>query len=133
MCASELHLETCAFGADLRQLPLVDIAPQRADGPERGGGIDPGGLWCFLHIGLDVWVDLRGRGRQLCACHASRVLPPADNGQYVFFPPGVKMGSVSDRHRRKTASRSHWWCTKEDEDCLSPCRITGSSDTLRKA
>lgn len=87
MCASELHLETCAFGADLRQLPLVDIAPQRADGPERGGGIDPGGLCtsCFLHIGLDVWVDLRGRGRQLCACHASRVLPPAENGQYVFF------------------------------------------------
>lgn len=50
-----------------------------------------------------------------------------------FFPPGVKMGSVSDRHRRKPASQSHWWCTKEDEDCLSPCRITGSSDTLREA
>lgn len=86
MCANEQHLETCDFGADLRQLPLAGIAPKRAHGPKRVGGVDPGGLWGFLHLGLDVWVDLRGRGRQLSACHGSpppRVLPPAESGQYV--------------------------------------------------
>jgi len=77
MRTSALHSETCACGADLRQLPLAGIAPKRAHGPERVGGIDPGGLWGFLHICLDVWIDFGGRGRQFSACHYYRVLPPA--------------------------------------------------------
>lgn len=84
MRACELHPETCDFGVDLRQLPLAGIAPEGAHGPERVGGVDPGGLWGFLHLSLDVWVDLRGRGRQLSACHGSlppRVLPPAESSQ----------------------------------------------------
>lgn len=137
MCASELHSETCDCGANLRQLPLAGIAPKRAHGPERVGGVDPGGLWGFLHLGFDVWVDLRGRGRQLSACHGSlpsRVLPPAESGQYVsLLPVSEQAGSLSDRRRRKTASPSHWCCTKAEGERLPPCRITGSSDTLRRA
>lgn len=129
------HSETCHFGADLRQLPLAGIAPKRAHGPERVGGVDPGGLWGFLHIGLDVWVDLRGRGRQLCACHGS--LPPEcylqQRAANMFPPPGVGTSSVSDRRRRKTASPFHWCCTKAEGERLPLCRITGSSDTLRGA
>lgn len=66
-----LRSETCVFGADVRRLPLAGIAPERAHGPERAGGVDPGGLWLFLHLGLDVWVDLRGRGCQFSARHGS--------------------------------------------------------------
>lgn len=46
--------------ADLRLLPLPCIAPERTCGPERVGRVDPGGLRGFLHLGLHVWVDLRG-------------------------------------------------------------------------
>lgn len=86
MRACELHPETCDSGVDLRQLPLAGIAPERTHGAEGVGRVDPGGLWDFLHLGLDVWVDLRGRGRQLRACHGSlppRVLSPAESSQYV--------------------------------------------------
>lgn len=82
---------------NLRQLPLAGIAPKRAHGPERraGGGVDPGGLGGFLRFGLDIGVDLRGRGRQLSACHgslaaSSRAVPPA---QTVLLPSSL----VSDR------------------------------------
>lgn len=56
-----------------RQLPLAGIAPEGAHGPERVGGVDPGGLGGFLRLGLHVGVDLRGRGRQLGACHGADV------------------------------------------------------------
>ncbi len=85
------------LSADLRQLPLAGIAPERARGPERAGGVDPGGLWGFLHLGLHVWVDLRGRGRQLSAGHGSlplRVLPPAESGKCVSSSPAVRTGSA---------------------------------------
>lgn len=139
VCVSELHSETCDFGADLRQLPLAGIAPKRARGPKRFGGVDPGGLWGFLHLGLDVGVDLRGRGRQLGACHGSlppRVLPPAESGK-MWFPPLLlsEQAQLTQRHRcrRKTASPSHWCCTRAEGERLPPCRITGSSDTVRRA
>lgn len=57
---SELHSRNMRLGADLLQLPLAGIAPKRAHGPKRAGGVDPGGLWCFLNLGLDVRVDLGG-------------------------------------------------------------------------
>lgn len=135
MRACELHPETCDFGVDLRQLPLAGIAPERAHGPER---VDPGGLWGFLHLSLDVWVDLRGRRRQFSACHGSlppRVLPPAESSQYVFLLlVSEQAGSLRDRLRRtKPHPPSHWCYAKAEGERLPPCRITGSSDTLRRA
>lgn len=67
-----------------------------------------------------------------------RGLPPAESGQYVSLllvseQAGRQAGSLSDRRRRKTASPSHWCCTKAEGERLPPCRITGSSDTLRRA
>lgn len=101
--ASCIH-KTCDSddGEDLRQLPLAGIAPERARGPERGGGVDPGGLRGFAHLGLHVWVDLRGRGRQLSACHGSppppRALPlqrQADGQAADTFPaPLAAVGTV---------------------------------------
>lgn len=93
-CACEVHLiGTCDLDDEdhLRQktkqnkkkLPLAGIASERARGPERGGGgVHPGGLRGFAHLGLHVGVDLRGRRRQLSACHGS---------------PSAKTPSGSDR------------------------------------
>lgn len=95
-CESELHSETC--DSDLRQLPLAGIASKRAHGPERIGRVDPSGLWCFLHLGLDVWVDLRGRRRQLSARHGSLPFPECylqQRAANMFPPPGVRTGSFS--------------------------------------
>lgn len=123
-----LHSETCRCGLDMRLLPLADIAPKRARAPERVGGIDPGGLGGCLHVGLDVWVDLRWRGCQFSACHACQAILPA-----VRF---LLLVSEQARFRRrpcrgKTASRSHWRRTETDGGRLPPCRITESSDALR--
>lgn len=76
-CACEGHLiGTCEQGDEdrLRQikLPLAGIASERA----HGGGVHPGGLRGFAHLGLHVGVDLRGRGRQLRACHGSLSASP---------------------------------------------------------
>ncbi|KAK5932121.1 hypothetical protein CgunFtcFv8_003853 [Champsocephalus gunnari] len=78
------------FVADLRQLPLAGIAPERAHGPERAGGVDPCWLGGFVRLGLHVWVDLGGRGSKLSARHGS--LPPEPYLQQRagnMFPPGV--------------------------------------------
>lgn len=116
------------YGADLRQLPLVGIAPKWTHGPEGVGGIDPGGLRRFLHIGLDVWVDLRGRGGQLGARHTCWVLPAA-----VWF--GVPV-SEQDQSATSTGEKPHprfqWWCTKAEGARLLRCRMTESSDSLRR-
>lgn len=132
--AASWHFVNAAFRNMrlLRQLPLPGIAPERADGPKRTGGVDPGGLGGFLHLGLDVGVDFRGRGSQLSACHVS--LPPQYHLQQrvanAFLPPRVRTDSVGDRRRRKSASPFHCCCTKAEAESLAPCRITLSSETL---
>lgn len=101
MRACELHPETCDSGVHLRQLPLAGIAPERTRGPERVGGVDPVGFWGFLHLSLHVWVDLRGRGRQLRACHGS--LPPRvlqylqQRAANMLPPPGVRADRLPQR------------------------------------
>ena len=131
--------KTCDFVADLWRLPLAGIAPERAHGPERAGGVDPGGFGGFLHLSLHVWVDLRGRRRQLSARHGSlppRVLPPEESGQYASSSCCENTaGSLSDRRRRRKPHPRfcHWCCAKTEGGRLPPCRITGSSDTVKRA
>lgn len=124
-CLQASCIQKHATCADLRQLPLPGIAPKRAHGPKRIGGIDPGGLRGFLHFGLDVGVDFRGRGSQLSACHGS--LPPEcylqQRAANTFRSPGVRTGLVSDRCRWKTASPSHRCSTKTGGERLPLCRI----------
>lgn len=134
-------------GEDLRQLPLAGIAPERARGPERGGGVDPGGLRGFAHLGLHVWVDLRGRGRQLSACHGSppppRALPLWRQAgrqpiRFLLLLPlsercGLTLRRKKKKNTKKTRSPSQWRRAKAKGKRVAPCRITGSSDTLRRA
>lgn len=136
-CESELHSETC--DSDLRQLPLAGIASKRAHGPERIGRVDPSGLWCFLHLGLDVWVDLRGRRRQLSARHGSLPFPSATSSRerpicfLLRVSEQAASHSATDATRAKPHPSSHWCCAKAEGDCLPTWRITGSSVTLRRA
>lgn len=91
---------TDVFGEGLRQLPLAGIALERTRGPEGVGRVYPYGLGGFLHFGLDVRVDLRGRGRQLCPCHGSA---PSSAAANRFFLPSVseQPGSFTDPQRRR--------------------------------
>lgn len=102
----------------MRLLPLADIALKRARAPERAGGIDPGGLGGCLHVGLDVWVDLRRRGCQFSDCHACPGLLPE-----VRFLLLVSQ-QAQFRHRpfreKNTASRSHWRRTEVEGDFSLP-------------
>lgn len=119
------------LGADLRQLPLAGIAPKRAHGPDGLRGVDPGGLWGFVSLRLDVWVDLRGRRRQFCACHVAPLpprLPPAEQRPICS---SRCQSWLRDRRRLKTASSSHFSSKKTEEEFLPPCRITGFGDKLR--
>lgn len=98
---------------DMRLLPLSGVAPERAGGPERIGGVHPGGLGRFRRVALDVGVDLRRRGSQLGAGHGSLArLPPAESGQRVSgsrCPSGFQAatgGAGKKRRRRRRGSVS---------------------------
>lgn len=127
MRACDLCPETCVFGEGLRQLPLAGIAPERTHGPEGVGRVYPYGVGGFLHFGLDVRVDLRGRGCQLCACHGSA--PP-----WMLLPANPFSSSRCRKRQAHSQTDSagdtrifprHWCCAEVEGARLLPCRITG--------
>lgn len=131
-----------------KKLPLAGIASERAHGPERGGGVHPGGLRGFAHLGLHVGVDLRGRRRQLSACHGSlsaKPPPPLSAATEIvsLFALLVKAHGETPAHETRIPRLTD----AADADAVAaaaaqraerrqreaPCGITGSSDTLRRA
>lgn len=135
MRACDLCPESCVFGEGLRQLPLAGIALERTHGPEGVGRVYPYGLGGFLHFGLDVRVDLRGRGCQLCACHGSaprRMLLPAQ--PRIAFPPlGVGTGRLIHRPtaaETNASARLTGAVPRRRGRARFPAASRGSSDAL---